>query len=128
MQFRQEQKAYWRLMDFCEKAVFVLLVIVFCLYVAGVTEAHIKLSEIHNYWHLSLSEYIEQTNQTTGWSWIKHLKKSDYLNFLPVALFASITFICYLRILPIYIGEKDWCYVLIIILQLIVLALAALRC
>ena len=44
--------------------------------------------------------YVEATGAPTGWAWMQHLHQGDYLNFLGVVVFTTITVVCYARILP----------------------------
>ena len=37
----------------------------------------------------------------TGWGWVQFLGRGDYVNFLGVAALASITLVCYARIVPV---------------------------
>jgi len=43
----------------------------------------------------------------TTWGWIHLLGYGDYLNFAGIALFASMTIVCYLRMLPVLLAHRD---------------------
>ncbi len=120
-----EQRLYSILMDACAKVCFVLLVLFFGLYVTGMTEPQVSIEKLGEYWKLPLDEYLEMSGQTTGWAWAKSLHYSDLMNILSLAILASITIFCYLRIIPVFIDKKDKWYILIAATQVIVFLIAA---
>ncbi len=102
-----------------------LLVITFIVYVTGVLHNVVSFDKIQSYWKLRVAEYIHQTNSPTGWNWIGLLNKGDMLNYIGIVLLASMTVICYLRLIPIFVRKKDAPYIVIAIIEVAVLLLAA---
>jgi hypothetical protein len=111
----------------------VLLFLTFALYVFGILQPVIPLEEISQYWGLSSKEYLQAVNNNflqweqtpTGWSWMKLLGKGDFLNFLPVAILAGISILCYLAVVPVFLKKKDTAYAAMSILEVLILVLAA---
>jgi hypothetical protein len=47
------------------------------------------------------------------------------LNFLPIAFLSLLTIICYVSILPGLLRKKDTAYVVLVIIEIVVLVVAA---
>jgi hypothetical protein len=101
------------------------LVVTFVIYGAGIFEPVIPIEQVQNYWVMSVSDYLAQTGIHAGWAWLGHLGKGDMLNFLPIAFLSLLTIICYLAILPGLIRKKDNIYVVLVIVEVLVLTVAA---
>ena len=121
----EEQKRYAAVLGFLMKIGFGLIVVTFILYLIGVPKPHVPLNEISKYWGLKGDKYLEAVGVEKGWSWVTRLGEGDFLNFAPIALLASITAICYLTIIPIFIKKRDMIYAVLAALEVIVLVLAA---
>jgi len=110
-----------------------VLLVTFALYLTGFVAPAVPIQELPNYWTLSAHEYLEAINHeflhresiVVGWGWIAVLDKGDYLNFVGIALLALVTIACYLGILPTLFRKKDWIYGTIVLLEILILALAA---
>ena len=110
-----------------------LLVISFSLYVFGIIEPVIPLDQISNYWKLPVKEYLTAVNNDflhmahppTGWAWLKLIGKSDFLNFLPIAILSGITILCYGVIVPVFKRKGEKAYMIMSIAEALILALAA---
>jgi uncharacterized membrane protein len=121
----EEQLAYAAVLDIGMKIGFILLVVSFILYVFGIIEPHIAYTDLPKYWTMPVDEYLKATNIRAGWNWIELTSKSDFMNFIGMAFLATVTVICYLRILPIFFKNKDIVYCMIAIVEILVLVLAA---
>jgi hypothetical protein len=121
----EEQLAYAYLLSKGAWAGLSLLVITFIVYITGVLHNVVSFDKIQSYWKLRVAEYIHQTNSPTGWHWIGLLNKGDMLNYIGIVLLASMTVICYLRLIPIFVSKKDTPYIVIAIIEVAVLLLAA---
>lgn len=121
----EEQIAFANTLDLLSKIGFIFLIVAFIIYISGVLPNAVALNDVPNLWHLSLDEYIAKTHVHTGWEWIKHVGKGDYLSYLSIALLAIVSIICFIVILPIYIKKKDMFYTFLVIIQIIILLLAA---
>ena len=147
-----EQVAYAKLLDLGMKAGLLALVITFAIYLTGIMPPHTPITDLPKYWKMPVKQYlletkidrhadeyaqipaqppelrkkyIHDTNVHPGWSWLHRINKGDFLNFLPIVFLAAITVICYIRIIPIFLGKKDVVYTLLAITEVVVLTLAA---
>ncbi len=101
------------------------LIITFIIYGAGILDPVIPLEEVQNYWVMPVADYLEQTGIHAGWAWLGNLDKGDMLNFLPIAFLSLLTIVCYLAILPGLMLKKDTAYVVLVIVEVVVLTVAA---
>jgi len=60
-----------------------------------------------------------------GWSWASLLSYGDFLNFLPVAILAGVTIICYGVIIPGLFARGDTAMAIMAITEIAILVLAA---
>jgi hypothetical protein len=101
------------------------LIVTFIIYGAGILEPKIPLEQVQNYWVMPVSDYLAQTGIHAGWAWLGNLGKGDMLNFLPIAFLSLLTIVCYLAILPGLMRKKDTAYVVLVIIEVVVLVVAA---
>lgn len=121
----EEQLTYAKWLETSWKIGFLMMLSFFILYVTGIVPPHIPLNELSNYWTLSASEYLKAANLHTGWSWVHLTNKGDFLNFVGIAFLALVTSLCFLRLLPLFLKKQDKVYTLIVVIETVVLALAA---
>ena len=117
-----EQQIYARWLDIGTRIAFVALVLGFAAYVFGVLEPHVPPQELARLWMLPVDHYVAASGAPTGWSWLRLLHKGDYLNFVGIAALATITIVCYARIIPVLPRLQA----VLAALQIIVLLAAAL--
>jgi hypothetical protein len=101
------------------------LVITFIIYGAGILEPKIPLEQVQNYWVMPVNDYLQLSGIHAGWAWLGNLGYGDMLNFLPIAFLSLLTIICYLAILPGLMRKKDTAYVVLVIVEVVVLTVAA---
>ncbi|UCH44762.1 MAG: hypothetical protein JSV11_10755 [Nitrospiraceae bacterium] len=101
------------------------LVVTFIIYGAGIMEPMIPLAQVQNYWVMPVQYYLAASGIHAGWAWLGRLGYGDMLNFLPIALLSLLTIVCYLAILPGLIRKKDTAYVVLVIVEVLVLTVAA---
>lgn len=121
----EEQRLYAALLDKGMKIGLAILVVTFGLYVFGVLEPTVPVSDLSKYWSMSVRDYLEITGIGTGWSWAGHLGQGDLLNFAGIAFLSGITIVCYLAIVPTLLKKKDMPYVVLALVEVAVLVLAA---
>ncbi len=121
----EEQLAYAKTLDIGMKVGLSTLLITFFIYVTGIFEPHIPLSELPKYWALPVDRYLAETKLGAGWSWLAQIGKGDSLNFLGIAFLAGLTIIAYLTLIPILIKKKDKVYLFLAVIEVMVLLLAA---
>ncbi|MBU1487572.1 hypothetical protein KKH56_05955 [bacterium] len=132
-QTSEEQILYANLLEKGMRLGLVLLIVTFAIYMLGIIEPAIPLKEISGYWNISVHDYLEAinheflhlSNPPTGWSWIRLLGKSDFLNFIPIAILSGVTVLCYLAIIPGLLRKKDKVYAIISLAEVMILGLAA---
>jgi len=120
-----EQIRYARVLE--KGMLFGLLVLFlsFLLYVLGVVEPFIPLHKIADYWSVDVKTYLHSTGVKAGWSWVGLLGYGDFLNFVGIAMLSGTTILCYLAIVPILWRSRDSIYVALVIVEVIVLSVAA---
>lgn len=110
-----------------------ILFITFGVYVSGAVAPAVPHDQVANYWHQGVQEYLEAVNHDhlhlehppTGWAWITMLGKSDFLNFVGIAILGGITIICYLAIIPTLLRKRDHAYAAMALAEVVILSLAA---
>jgi hypothetical protein len=120
-----EQKIYARWLDAGTRFGLALLVVGFAVYVFGVLDPHVPREELARLWTLPVDHYVAATGAPTGWDWLRHVGKGDYLNFLGISVFASITIVCYARIVPTLLVAGDRLQLWLAITQILVLLASA---
>ncbi len=117
--------SYALLLERLSRVGLIVLVILFLLYVTGVIVPHIPMEQLPEHWGNPASHYLKAAELSGGWSWVSIAHRADYLCFGVIVFLASITVFCYLRIIPIFVREKNKIYTAIAITEIIVLVLAA---
>lgn len=121
-----EQDIYARWVDAGTRVGFVVLLVTFLVYAFGLLDPLVPPQELGRLWHLPAGRYVAAVDGPTGWGWLALLSRSDYLNYLGVALLACITTVAYARILPLLLAQGDRVRAAIAALQIAVLVAAAL--
>ena len=130
---QSEQILYAKVLEIGMYIGLVILFITFGLYVSGILAPVVPLDQISSYWNQGVHEYLEAVNRDhlhmehppTGWAWATMLNKGDFLNFVGIAILGGITIICYLAIVPALLRKKDFAYLAMALLEVLVLSLAA---
>lgn len=124
-QASEAQLAYAKLLDYGMKIGIVILLITFTIYVLGLLEPNVPVDELSSYWEMKADEYVETTGKATGWGWVNDLDKGDVLNSVGIAFLGLVTIVCYARIIPIMIKERETALIILILLEIAVLVGAA---
>ena len=130
---QSEQLLYARVLEVGMYLGLAILFVTFGLYASGILAPAVPLDQISNYWNQGVNEYLEAVNRDhlhlehppTGWAWVGMVGKGDFLNFVGIAILGGITIICYLAILPTLLRKRDFAYLGMAILEVLVLSLAA---
>jgi hypothetical protein len=120
-----EQLGYADILDVGVTVARFFLAFTFVLYVFGFAAPKVPFSELPAYWSMPVGEYLQATGVGTGWSWLALVGHGDYMNLLGIAFLAGLTIACYLRVLPFSLRRKEFVFGTILILEIIVLSLAA---
>jgi hypothetical protein len=111
-----------------EKGMFfglILIILTFLVYVLGVLKPYIPMNDIPKYWSMNVHDYLQAANVHSGWTWVGMVGYGDFLNFIPIALLAGITILCFLAIVPILWKQDDKVYATFALAEALILALAA---
>ena len=119
------QQLYARWLDAGTRIGFAVSLAAFLVYAGGLLQPWVPLESLPGLWGLPVDEYLRRTGAPTGWGWLALVNRADYLNLACVALFALVTAICYLRILPALIGRGERLQAAMAALQILVLLAAA---
>jgi len=122
---RPMRELYARWLDIATKAGFVISLVAFLLYAGKVLPPYVALEELPRYWILPVREFIQATGAPSGWAWLGELRYGDGINLLAIALLGLVTPLCYARLVPALIAERDWLQALLAVAQLAVLLGAA---
>lgn len=119
------QQLYARWLDAGMRTAFAVSLVAFLLYVSGVLPAYVPLEALPQYWGLPVDEFLRRTGAPAGWGWVGMMDRAEYLNLACVALIASATLVCYLRVLPALVGMGQRLDAAVAALQIAVLLAAA---
>lgn len=121
-----EQLAYANLLLYCSWAGIGMLAVTFLIYMSGFFSPFIPASEMPMYWGMSAHEFLVETGAPIGWGWLGMLGYGDFVNLLGIAFLALLTIVGYLvLLLPAYLRKKDIAYASIVVVEILVLTLAA---
>ena len=124
-QATEEQLLYANILNKGMLVGLLALIVTFIIYGAGILEPKIPLEQVQNYWVMPVSDYLQLSGIHAGWAWLGNLGYGDMLNFLPIAFLSLLTIVCYLAILPGLMRKKDTAYVVLVIIEVVVLVVAA---
>ncbi|MCL7489716.1 MAG: hypothetical protein M8357_16235 [Desulfobulbaceae bacterium] len=107
--------------------------ITFALYVFGIMKPAVPLGEVAGYWNMPVHDYLVAINTNflhleqlpTGWGWVQLVGKGDFLNFIPIAILAGVTIVCYIVIIPGLFARGDKAMGIIAVATALILILAA---
>ncbi|KJS12594.1 MAG: membrane protein [Peptococcaceae bacterium BRH_c8a] len=111
---------------YCSWAGIGMLAVTFLIYMSGFFSPFIPASEMPMYWGMSAHEFLVETGAPIGWGWLGMLGYGDFVNLLGIAFLALLTIVGYLvLLLPAYLRKKDIAYASIVVVEILVLTLAA---
>ena len=122
---RQLRELYARWLDIATKASFLISLIAFLVYAGQVLPPYVPVADLPRYWALPVGKFIEVTGAPAGWAWLGELRYGDGVNLAAIALIGLVTPLCYLRLIPALIAERDWLQASLALAQLVVLLAAA---
>jgi len=102
-----------------------LMLVTYCLYVFGIMDPYVPTEIVTQSWSHPVDEYLSKNNVPVGWGWATLLAKGDFLNFVGIALLASLTVVGYIPLIFAYLKKKDIAFAIISLLEVIVLCVAA---
>lgn len=120
-----EQLRYAKLLKLGARSGLAILIITFLAYAFGWMPSHIPLEHMPNVWHLPVNEYLEITNVPTGWGWLRRLGEGEYAGLFGIAWLSGCSLICLMSIIPTYARRRDYVYVALCVIALLVQFAAA---
>ena len=124
MELEAAQRIVARWIEIGTRVALALLVAGFTLYVTNLLAPHIPPQTLARLWSLPLKEFLAASGAPSGWEWLRHIGRGDYLNVIGIALLASIIIVAYLRVLPL-LARGARAFALIAALEILVLLAAA---
>ena len=121
----ERRQIYARWLDYATKAGFAISLVAFLAYVTGLVPAFVPPSELPRYWMLPVDRFVAATGAPQQWAWLNFLRYSDVLNVGAVALLALVTPVCYARLVPKLLAQRDWLQLALACAQVLVLLVAA---
>jgi len=119
------QHVYARWLDAGTKLGFILLICSFIAYAIGVTEPYVPVDRLPDLWRLPVDRYNAATQAPTGWYWLHHWWRSDYLTYFGVVALLLTTIASMLRTVAAFYSLGERLQAGIALAQAIVLILAA---
>jgi hypothetical protein len=120
-----ENSVYARVLWIAGLFGFLIAFIAFLLYLTGIVEPWIPLARVPELWSLSSREALRLSGISGGWGWLHLIDRSDMACYAALAFIASGTIIALISVFIVYLSRRNLLYALIVLLQLIVLCLAA---
>ncbi|MEJ2185237.1 MAG: hypothetical protein P8Z36_04785 [Gemmatimonadota bacterium] len=129
----REQLLYARILAVGMYTGLLLLLLTFAVYVSGIVQPAVPIDRLPEYWGMNVEEYLQTINANhlhrpyhlAGWWWLTALDRSDYLNFLGIALLSAVTILCFAGIAPTFLKKRDFAYGIMAIAEIVILVLAA---
>jgi hypothetical protein len=122
---RDADLAYARCVGIGTALALALVVFELAAYLSGALQPYIPLHELPAYWSLPMKDYLAAARVPSGWGWLALVWKGDYLNFVGIALLASISAAGCVAIARVYALRGDRVYTALALAQLAVLLAAA---
>ena len=97
----------------------------FFVYLFEWLEPYVPVQELPQLWRLPVDQYLVRSGAPTGWDWLQLVHKSDYLNFVGIAILALVTLVCYVRLVVSLLGQGERLQAGLAVAQVLVLLAAA---
>ncbi|MTI81264.1 MAG: DUF1634 domain-containing protein [Firmicutes bacterium] len=121
-----EQVAYAKMINYGQWIGVGILVVTFFIYMSGIMPGLVAPEQVAQTWNLSATEFLEVNQLPHGWAWLGMLGYGNFLSLLGIAWLAVLTIVAYLAFLvPAYMKQKDIPFLTIVIVEVLVLTLAA---
>jgi glucose dehydrogenase len=76
-------------------------------------------------WNQPVGAYLNATGQSTGWTWVALVSRSDIFNLIGISVLSGWSAVCLLAVIPLYAEQRDWPFVVLCVAEVAVLVLAA---
>jgi hypothetical protein len=102
-----------------------LMLATFTLYAAGGLHPYVPLQRLPALLGEGAAVYAREQAIPGGWSWLRELGHGDMLSLAGLVTLLGVPMAAYLGQLPLLVRRRDWVYVVLVLLQFAVFALAA---
>ena len=120
-----EQTIYARLLQWGAHTALVILIASFLVYLFALLPLRIPHEQLAKSWGMPVASYLQDMGMGRGWDWVKHIGNGDVLPLVGVAFLASVTLLCYVPLLVVFLRKREFIYSLICLAEIMVLTLAA---
>ena len=121
----REQRIYAHWLAAGSRLSLALLVTTFTLYLIGILTPLVPVAELPRYWSMSAAQYVAATGTPTGWRWVALAGRPDIMNLVGITCVALVTPVCFARLVPEFVRQRDRTFVAIALMELWILVLAA---
>jgi hypothetical protein len=118
-------RIYARVLDVVSAVALVLVVAAFVLYVTGLLPARVTPERAAESWHLSAAEMRARGGSVGRWQGMLPLSAGDAFSLATLALLASGSLLCLLRILPVLVRTRRRALAAVVAMEIAILVLAA---
>ncbi len=101
------------------------MAVIFALYVFGLLQTKIPVSEVGRYWHLDAERYHEETGTPTGWAFLTAISDGENLSFASLVAMVLSVIVCLLIMVVTFIKKRRLEFAIITFLQAVILVTAA---
>ena len=122
---KDAEQGFARCLQFGTAIALVLISLELAAYLSGLLSPYIPLRDLPAYWRLPLKEYLAAAQVPAGWGWLELVWKGDYVNFIGIALLASISAMGCAAALRAYATRGETAHALLAAAQVLVLLAAA---
>jgi hypothetical protein len=122
---REANVAYASCMAKGTSVAMALIVAELLAYLSGALSPYVPLRDLPALWGMPMKEFLATARVPSGWGWIALVGRGDYVNFIGIALLASVTIACYLLALRRFLARRDRIYAAMAAAQILVLLAAA---
>jgi hypothetical protein len=116
-----EQKRYSTYLHYGAWLGIGVMLLSYMVYLFGIVDPYVPMERLTEYWAMSSEQYLARAGVPSQWGWVVLVGHGDFLNFAGIALMGLLTVGGLLMLLPAYMRKRDWPFVLIVLLQILVL-------
>lgn len=102
-----------------------ILMVSFAIYLSGLISPHVPIDQLPSYWSMQSEEYVQAAGVPSGWGWVSLVGRADFMNFVGIALLGLLTMGCLFTLISAYARKRDWIYLAIVFVQILVLGASA---
>lgn len=94
-------------------------------YLTGIVSPYVPLEALPSVWGLPMKDFLAAANVPAGWGWVALAGRGDYQNFIGIAVLASVTIACHVRLLAHFLERRDRIFAALAAAQILVVLVAA---